>query len=763
MTGSDGAPSTAWLPTVTLALVTIAVTVGFVRVFDSPSFLVPLIVAGSASHVLAASTRRLPLGLPTLVMVVIGTVVTVDLTHWAVVTFGIPTPFTFEVIGHNLDASVETLRTASAPVPPDAGLMFAAAVTVWVVAWSSDRLSFNYSAPIEALVPSATVFVVVTALAGSDHRWVAAALYGGAIALHLLVSRHVAIPTTGPGPRASGAWRPIVRGSLMATVALAVGLGAASTVPALAPDGLVGLRDSNTVTVVSPLVDIRSKLVEQSDNELFEVTTSRPEYWRLMALDTFDGEQWSPPNSRLPEADRFLTASTSIAPSTRIQADFELTGLGGTYAPAPFRPTYVSDLTGGDAREDTPRLLWDSEYSTLIASSATGDVTDLAYTIIADVPEVSRRQAMAASGTVPHDIEQTFTRLPADFPADLTDEARRIVAGTTTPFEQALALQRFFSPANGFTYSTEIPSSIQGEDTNAIRAFLDLRTGFCEQFAGTYAALARAIGLPTRIAVGFTWGNEIDESPDGTRTFVVTGRNAHAWPEVYFAGLGWLPFEPTPGRGNPAAESYTGMPAAQDDSGAGGATAPTTTASAQLTTAPTTTPAPTATTAPSERTPAVSTTTPESPSGPSSTALAIGLLVVFVAAAGPIIRWLRRRRRWRVADTPARRVRLVWAETIHAWRPLGFMRRRVDTDRDVGDRLARRIDNILGPDGPGAQARRLAELAGAAAWNEAGITDHDVHEATVAAGRIERVAHDHRSRLSKVIGWFDPRVARQKS
>ncbi|HET8929432.1 MAG TPA: transglutaminase-like domain-containing protein, partial [Acidimicrobiales bacterium] len=387
------------------------------------------------------------------------------------------------------------------------------------------------------------------------------------------------------------------------------------------------------------------------------------------------------------------------------------------------------------------------------------DVTDLAYTIIADVPEVNRRSAMNASGAIPRDIEQTFTRLPADFPADLTDEARRIVAGASTPYEQALALQRFFSPVNGFTYSTEIPSNLQGEDTNAIRAFLDLRTGFCEQFAGTYAALARAIGLPTRIAVGFTWGREVDAAPDGTRTFVVTGRNAHAWPEVYFADLGWLPFEPTPGRGNPAAESYTGVPAAQDDSGPGGTTVPTTTTPAQIPAVPTTAPPSPSTTAPSQATPPFPPTTPKSPSsGPSPTALVIGLIAVGVVGAGPIVRWLRRRRRWRVADTPARRLRLVWAETIHAWRPLGFTRRLIDTDRDVGDRLAHRIDNILGPDGPGVLARRLGDLASAAAWNGAGITDHDVREATDAAARIEQVAHDHRSRWAKVIGWFDPRL-----
>ena len=111
----------------------------------------------------------------------------------------------------------------------------------------------------------------------------------------------------------------------------------------------------------------------------------------------------------------------------------------------------------------------------------------------------------------------------------------------------------------------------QGHGNDAIEAFLRQRIGYCEQFAGTFAAMARSIGVPARVAVGFTPGTE---QPDGSRS--VLGKNAHAWPEIWFDGLGWVPFEPTPGRGAPGAEGYTGLPAAQDDSipqpgqGAGG-------------------------------------------------------------------------------------------------------------------------------------------------------------------------------------------------
>ncbi len=91
-----------------------------------------------------------------------------------------------------------------------------------------------------------------------------------------------------------------------------------------------------------------------------------------------------------------------------------------------------------------------------------------------------------------------------------------------------------------------------------MRDFLDQRRGYCAQFAGTCAAFARALGLPARVAVGFTWG---EGGEDGT--LVVKGKHYHAWPEVYVEGVGWVPFEPTPGRGIPGAEQYTGVAPAQ--------------------------------------------------------------------------------------------------------------------------------------------------------------------------------------------------------
>ena len=105
-----------------------------------------------------------------------------------------------------------------------------------------------------------------------------------------------------------------------------------------------------------------------------------------------------------------------------------------------------------------------------------------------------------------------------------------------------MALQDWFR--TNFDYSLDSPA---GHGDDALVDFLESGVGYCEQFAGAYAAMARSLGIPARVAVGFTPGNE---DPDDPGLYRVLGRHAHAWPEVYFPGTGWVAFEPTPGRGH---------------------------------------------------------------------------------------------------------------------------------------------------------------------------------------------------------------------
>ncbi|MDQ1508383.1 MAG: hypothetical protein QOG50_227, partial [Actinomycetota bacterium] len=103
-----------------------------------------------------------------------------------------------------------------------------------------------------------------------------------------------------------------------------------------------------------------------------------------------------------------------------------------------------------------------------------------------------------------------------------------------------------------FTYTLDTKLD---DSTNAIVQFLRERRGFCEQFAATFAAMARSINVPTRVAVGYQPGTV---GTDGL--YHVTNRNAHAWPEVWINGAGWIPFEPTPAFREPTLGLGTGGP-----------------------------------------------------------------------------------------------------------------------------------------------------------------------------------------------------------
>jgi len=118
--------------------------------------------------------------------------------------------------------------------------------------------------------------------------------------------------------------------------------------------------------------------------------------------------------------------------------------------------------------------------------------------------------------------------------------ARRVAGSARTPYGAVLALESWLRDTGGFRYD-ESPPHTTGPP---LVAFLTrTKAGYCQHFAGAMAAMLRTLGIPSRVAVGFTSG----ENQHGT--WVVTDHDAHAWVEVWFSGLGWIPFDPTPGRG----------------------------------------------------------------------------------------------------------------------------------------------------------------------------------------------------------------------
>jgi transglutaminase-like putative cysteine protease len=124
--------------------------------------------------------------------------------------------------------------------------------------------------------------------------------------------------------------------------------------------------------------------------------------------------------------------------------------------------------------------------------------------------------------------------------ATMWNTARRVTRDATTPYGAVLALESWFRQTGGFRYD-ESPPRVQGPP---LEVFVQrTRAGYCQHFAGAMALMLRLLGVPARVAVGFTSGTRTDDA------WIVTDHDAHAWVEVWFAGQGWVPFDPTPGRG----------------------------------------------------------------------------------------------------------------------------------------------------------------------------------------------------------------------
>jgi transglutaminase-like putative cysteine protease len=150
-------------------------------------------------------------------------------------------------------------------------------------------------------------------------------------------------------------------------------------------------------------------------------------------------------------------------------------------------------------------------------------------------------------------------------------------AGAVTTTQKAQALEAYF--LDNFAYDLNVAA---GSSITDITTFLQRRSGYCEQFAATFAAMARVLGIPSRVAIGYRLGTY--DSAKGV--YRVTGHDAHAWPEVYIAGQGWVRFEPTPSSTGGSSDPSTAAAAASAADAAAVASSP---SDAPTTTAPTAT------------------------------------------------------------------------------------------------------------------------------------------------------------------------------
>jgi transglutaminase-like putative cysteine protease len=622
-------------------------------------------------------------------------------------------------------------------VPRDSAFTVAAAVGVALVAVLADAFAFRAHGRAEAVVPAGVMFVFTAALGVDRNRVLTAALWCAAALAAIAVLRAV-------HHRDQGWWlgrrRRASTTALPAalTCASLCALGAALAAPLLPGAGqepLIETRQtrSDDPSIISPLVDIRSRMVNRSEVTMFTVSSAAGRYWRLSGLDRFDGTTWTLSDSGLESADDGLAAISDRA--RIVQQQIVIRRLGGRLVPAAYLPVEISQ----------PGLGWLERTGTIALPEGTfrdGQV----FNVASDLWVPNAAELDAATATDPPSPSQLD--LPDDFPDAVVALANDITAEAPTPYRKALALQTYFR--DNFTYDLRVQ---RGHSEEAILSFLRNRRGYCEQFSATFAAMARSVGLPARVAVGFTQG---ELRSDGR--YHVLGRHAHAWPEVWFDGIGWVLFEPTPGRGAPGSEEATGVAPAQETATPGG-TSPDDTALA--TTVPVTTVAgPTATSvAPQPGGPATTAPTGGGGDDGPTGGIEVGswILLALLAAAAWVVLMPRLVRRVtpRSSDR-ATQVIDAWHGAVSALMIAGAPSPGGSTPLEY----ARLVERELGIDG-----RPLAELGrfvSRAVYSPAAVAEPTAMRAAVLRTQIVE-ASDER------LGWglrlwcrVDPRLIRQR-
>ena len=549
----------------TLTLLTAVTCVGFIRAFTDWEFLPRLLVAGVASHLVAALARRLKRGMLVgfAASCVAGAFVLAHVLYGATTKYLLPTGRTIDLLVADLRDAAKTFPTAVPPVDGTAGYLAAAAIAVWVAAFLADSFAFRAKATAEAVVPLGILFVFISAVAADRSRIThAMAWLGAALAFAVTHRAYRRLDAGGwlSGHRKGAATALLRSGGLLAVAATLAAVVIGPHLPGARSQALVDTKRSgpDTLYVLSPLVDIKKRVASRSTVDLFTVNTATRTYLRATALPDFDGRQWT---SDLNQGD----ANDTLRPTTgdRITAEITIAALADVWMPVPYQPVGLVAST----MKNTPK--WDQETSTLLVpgSLRKGDK----YIVASVLPQFDIATARRLSQLAPRSISNRYLELPSDYPLGMRSLAQDITRSAPTRFEKARALQDWFRTE--FTYDLSAKS---GQSTNDIQGFIESKRGYCEQFSGTFAAMARSLGIPARVAVGFTAGEQT--SPG---VFTVKAKHAHAWPEIYVERLGWIAFEPTPGRGNASTTYYTGAASAQADEPAGDASNEPTTTVAQ--------------------------------------------------------------------------------------------------------------------------------------------------------------------------------------
>lgn len=602
--------------------------------------------------------------------------------------WGLPTRETWEVLGaHGLQA-LDTIQRYTAPAPLNMGVTFCLIVAIGLIAISVDAMAATWRSPAAAGLPLLTAYLI-TAANGNQAlqvRYFVVPVALWLVMLHTTARAQLRRWSTTSSTEAqssstlhSGEQRPAdgdhaadggpagdarqARWSLTASAVKvgAVGVVIAALLPLVIPhfapryltDGLgqriagsgqgsIGFNDT---------IDVTRSLNDTDGSPVLRYTTTGTGRTplRVLASSYYSRGQWL----AVPRNDNDIHEPVPLPPAS-VRKDYVMNVTDNTLEAPHIAAPYpvVAVATSG--------VNWGINPVTRDVSVAErASSYRVTYADVAPSPAALRK----ADGKIGLDVVADDLALPDASRAFLQRWSDRVTAGQDNAIDRAIAIQNHLRDTSRYTYSLDLgesPRDAQGLPLEPMQAFYRTRRGYCVQFASAMIFLARAQGIPARMAIGFLPGTAERSGR------VVRAADAHAWPELYFDGFGWLRFEPTPGVRSGSPPSYTVIGGSV---GADAGQVPSADARTGMDAA--------APTPPSQEAPDVAAPDEASSLGRFFTgttlivvlALLVGLLATFMM---PLTAWLVRMRRRRAAVNQQDLIELEWADLVSHLRDLGL-------------------------------------------------------------------------------------------
>ena len=636
----------------------------------------------------------------------------------------IPTFGTGPALANMASAGLTSIATQGIPAAPTPGIVFLLTVGFTVIAVLLDVLTFTVKRPSLTGIPLLLLIAVPSLIDTTVNQpffFVATA----AAYLFLVFS---ASPRRQNGVAVAVGATAII-GSLVV----------AAVLPPVLPDDSTNLRTNGYSTGVNPFVNLGEDLRRnQAVNALTYTTTSeRDEYFTLTVLDEFVEQEWKPTVAgdltSIGDASAIgpVPGRGDDATVEAVETNITVGNIRGRWLPVPYAPTGIDGLAGA----------WSYSPESLAVSTSSSSMLNQTYTVDSAIPTPSAQELNAAGTRVDSGLDR-YTVVPEDLSPTVEATAEEVVDDAATNFEKAMALQQYFRGGQ-FRYSMDAPveEGYDGSSADVIATFLEVKAGYCVHFSAAMATMARTLDIPARIGVGFVSGTSERDPDSRIETFTVTTDDLHAWPELYFDDIGWVRFEPTPGRGSVPdfGSALTDDPSTPDVNESTQTPPPPTSTPGQTEAA---TPRPTDDATPTESGAVVTTSIRDLLVG-----IGIVILVVLVLLLPLLIRTGRRSRRFAQVRESGTAI-AAWTEVRDTATDLGIGASESETPRA----FATRLSASMAPGGVDALARLLTGMesqAFAEGSARVGVAAADLRRVVVAL-------RDHSSRRVRLRARFAP-------